>query len=47
MRYTIAGTVQRRAVPPGDEAGFRDGAFAIHLIGDFDHPVLFAQARDD
>jgi len=41
---TIVGVVQRRTAAAGVESGFRETKSEIHLIGDFDHPLLIAPA---
>ncbi|CAN5652982.1 hypothetical protein BH11MYX1_BH11MYX1_36290 [soil metagenome] len=43
-RITLVGSVERRPVAPGQEAGFRDTASVIYVVGDFDHPLLIEPA---
>ena len=40
MTATVAGIAERRVATPGTEWGFRDGATAWALVGDFDRPLL-------
>lgn len=42
---TVVGAVARRQAPPGAEAGYREAPTELCLVGDFDRPLLLADAR--
>jgi hypothetical protein len=40
---TAVGAVERRAVPPGPEDGYREARHVLALVGDFDHPLRISR----